>query len=651
MDWITASARESFDRLQAKIEADLGSMSAKRRRAFFDRLEDRSEEIFRLAHRLYGWRWDFAWVLEELVLTAARATSDRPKWLRRGDADGAAWLHDGRSIWAMAYIDRFAGTVSELERAEGHLSSLGITHVHLMPPYAVPDGPDDGGYAVSSYRQLRSGLGSIDELGSYIKNQHQLGRGVVLDVVANHTADNHRWAEAAKRGEPPFDEFYLMFDTREEVEEWLPDLRMIFPDAGEPFVWRTDVAGPYGGKWVWSTFFDFQWDLNYQNPQVLIAMLSEMLFLANLGVVALRMDATPFLWKAKGTTCENLPEAHLILKLMASLVAVVAPSIVFLSEAIVHPDEVSAFVRPDECPLGYNPLIMALTWEALATGEVRMLADALANRTGLPPGSQWLTYIRSHDDIGWGFADEDAWRLGIDPGAHRAFLTEFYAGSVADSWARGARFQENPITGDVRISGASASLAGLETAIEAGDGEAIDLAVRRLLAAQTLAFTSVGIPLIFLGDEIGMTNDHRYGEEPTHRTDNRWMHRPRYDWARLAESNLDPTTPTGRLLAGIRRLAKLRTDHAPVFSNDVIEVLETGHPGVLGYRRSADGSELLILISFTREPSEVLAPSALASGEGTWCDVHDLARPIVDEPIELCGYQTALMTRSASHVR
>jgi amylosucrase len=619
-DWIS----QEVDRSKAAVLEEVrGAFEGTPRRlaAFEARFDREYERIFRLMHSLYGWRWDFSWRLIDLVRVAASAAADRPKWLRRRDEKSAAagWMNDSATVWAMTYTERFAGTVSGITERFEHLNDLGVTHLHLMPPYAVPDGPNDGGYAVSSYRRIRPELGEISELSALARTLDDQGVSLVLDFVANHTAHDHPWAEAAKRGEAPYDRFYLLFDDREEVSGFLPLLREIFPDrGGDAFTWCPDAEGPNGGKWVWTTFYPFQWDLDYRNPAVLVAMSRELLHLANLGASVIRMDATPFLWKREGTSCENLPEAHVVLQLMNAVASLAAPSVRFLSEAIVHPDDVQRFVRPDECALGYNPLVMSLIWEAVATRQVGMLAAALERRSALPTGCQWITYTRSHDDIGWGFADEDAAAMGIDPAGHRRFLNEFYTGAHPGSFARGAFFQANPRTGDVRISGTLASLAGLESAIESADPDEIELAVNRIIAIQTLAFTSVGIPMLYLGDEIGTTNDHRFGDDPDHAGDNRWMHRPRFDSAALAAAVADPSSPGGRILAAVRRLSALRSSHA-AFGGGTPRLLDAGHPAVVAFTRAGGGEKLLVAVNVSDSAVEV----DIDGGGWPWVDVED----------------------------
>lgn len=639
-DWITLEAPAALDRLRPRLEAVFAGRDG-RLTEFVDRLEPEFERIFRLTHQLYGWRWDFAWQLEAILAEAAAAALRRPKRLRRRDREAdLAWLTDPATVWASVYVDHFAGDLQGLRRAVPHLLSLGVTHLHLMPLYAVPAGPNDGGYAVSDYRRVRPDLGTTEDLASVIEHLGDNGIGVALDFVTNHTADDHPWAEAAKRGDPHHRGFYFVFDDRTVPDRYAPSLREIFPDrGGDAFTWRTDLAGPHGGAWVWTTFHEYQWDLDYRNPAVLAAMLGELLFLANLGPAVVRMDATPFLWKQEGTTCENLPEAHLVLQLLEALTRVTAPSVLLLSEAIVHPDDVARFVRPDECRLGYNPLVMALTWEAVATRRTELLADALTHRMQLPEGCQWLTYLRCHDDIGWGFADEDALRLGLDPAGHRRFLNAFYAGEFEGSFAAGARFQDNPRTGDARISGTLASLAGLERSLVADDPPAVDLAVRRILALHTVMATSVGIPLLFLGDEIAQLNDYAAAADPARDGDNRWMHRPRFDWEALAraEEGLGPAAP---VLAGVRRLLRLRRRH-PALGAGTAEIVPQPDPAVLAYLRAVPGDAVAVVVNLADR--EAVAHLHL---EGDWVD--DLAEgniPVHPVQMPLGAYGVRILTR------
>ncbi len=619
-DWIPADLPRALSLLRPPVLAAFAKPSEGD--SFWQRLEMEFDSIFRNFHALYGWRWDFGLHLQRFVVGMAEtAATRRKRHRRRIDATPAAWLHDPVTTWAQAYVDRLVGRFDRLTHTVPHLQRLGITHLHLMPPYRVPV-DSDGGYAVSDYRCTDPRLGTIAELRKAIDELAANGVGVVLDLVVNHTSSDHAWARAAATGDPRYRDFYFLFPDRAQPDAYSPHLRSVFPDRqGDAFTWH-----PRAEAWVWTTFHDYQWDLDYRNPEVLVSIAAEMGFLANLGVAALRLDATPFIWKQLGTSCENLPQAHVVVELLASFTRVATPGVQLLSEAVVHPDDVTRFVRPEECRMGYNPLLMALMWEALATRDVSLLADALDRRTELPPGCQWLTYLRCHDDIGWGFADEDAIAHGIDPRGHRKFLNEFYAGAFPGSFAAGAIFQENPETGDARISGTLAALAGLQTALESADGRAIDLAVRRIIALYTVMFTAVGIPLVYLGDEIGQLADQAYLEDPVRRGDNRWGHRPVFDWGAL-DAALDGSGPAAMLLAAVVRLSRRRAA-SPAFRSAGPKVIASGHRSVIAYSRAAAGAEVVVAVNL----SEQAAPTGLSPRGEEWFGTVEQNGPVVMEP-------------------
>jgi glycosidase len=381
----------------------------------------------------------------------------------------------------------------------------------------------------------------------------------------------------------------------------LPDhyeqnLREIFPEehAGA-FTFFPDLFKE--GGWVWTTFHSYQWDLNYANPAVFNRMAEEMLFLANQGVEVLRLDAVAFIWKQMGTSCENLPEAHTLIQAFNAVAQIASPALLFKSEAIVHPDDVVKYISLEECQLSYNPLIMALLWNSLATRKVRLLSQALATRFKINSGTAWVNYVRVHDDIGWTFSDEDAALLGLNGNDHRRFLNEFYRGRFGGSFSRGLPFQENPVTGDCRISGTCASLAGLEKALNEEGEQEVELAIRRIHLLYGTILTIGGIPLIYLGDEIGTLNDYTYRDDPAHERDSRWVHRPRADWEKYKKRN-DAKTIEGRVFQGLKQLIDLRKHHA-VFAGGELEIIQTENEHVLGFTRIHAGKRAVIFANFS----------------------------------------------------
>ena len=579
---------------------------------FTGRLEKYFPALFNLYLDLYGARYDFFFHLEDLILSLARSWFARATDLRALDQVREAdplWFQSNQMLGGVCYVDLFAGDLEGLQSKIPYFQELGLTYLHLMPLFKVPAGENDGGYAVSSYREIHPPLGTMEGLASLAHELRRAGISLVVDLVFNHTSDEHTWAERARAGDEEFTDFYRIFPNRDLPDRYEQTLREIFPDehpgafTSLSLYRRGMPAGQGEGSWVWTTFHSYQWDLNYANPAVFNRMAEEMLFLANQGVEVIRLDAVAFIWKEMGTNCENLPEAHKLIQAFNAIARIAAPAMLFKSEAIVHPDEVVKYIGPAECQLSYNPLLMALLWNSLATRKVRLLSQALAARFQIHPDTAWVNYVRVHDDIGWTFSDEDAAILGVNGYDHRRFLNDFYRGRFEGSFARGLPFQENPKTGDCRISGTCASLAGLEKAIEESNPQQIDFAIRRILLIHGVILTAGGIPLIYLGDEIGTLNDYSYSDDPAHQRDSRWVHRPRADWEKYARRN-DPDCIEGRVYLGLQNLIALRKAN-DAFSGGELEVIPTGNDHVLSYLRTHAGQSALIVANFSENPQTI----------------------------------------------
>jgi amylosucrase len=599
------------------------------RTIFYARLEKYFPIVFRLLYELYGTRYDFFYQLEQIMIATAQVVAARPadlKALDRQREQEPDWFHSEQMVGGVCYVDLLAGDLEGIREKIPYFQELKLTYLHLMPLFRAPNGHNDGGYAISSYREVEPRLGTTEQLASLAADLRAAGISLVLDFVFNHTSDEHDWALRALDGEEDYQDFYFMFPDRTLPDQYERTLREIFPEqAPGSFTYRPEID-----KWVWTTFHNFQWDLNYANPRVFHAMLGELLFIANLGVEVLRLDAVAFIWKQMGTPCEGLPQVHTIIRAFNALVRIAAPAMLFKSEAIVHPAEVARYIHPEEAPLSYNPTLMALLWESLATRKVTLLHHSMQKRFAMPDGCTWVNYIRCHDDIGWTFADEDAWDLGINGFDHRQFLNQFYTGQFPGSFARGVPFNFNPITRDMRISGMAASLAGLESAIETGNDRYRELALRRIELIFSVIISAGGIPLIYLGDEIAMLNDYRYRDDPDKFDDSRWVHRLAFDWDRANERK-DPNTDAGRIFQTVTRLIDIRR-RLPAFANGETQFLSTRNDHVLGYVR---GGQLLILANFIEEEQSVRLgwipqnPVDLVTGDAV--DRH--------KPISLAPYQ------------
>jgi amylosucrase len=605
--------------IEERVRAELPPAEADALLARIERfLPDATEALA----AIYGAEHDVDRLAQELlglVVDAAAARPDELRLLDRRREIAPDWFQSERMLGYVLYVDRFAGTLAGLREHLDYLEELGVTYLHLMPLLRPREGPNDGGYAVADYREVDPRVGTMAELEELAGELRRRGISLCVDLVVNHTAPEHEWAQRALAGDPTYRAFYRLFPDRTLPDAYEETLREVFPDwAPGNFTWIPELD-----SWVWTTFREYQWDLDYTNPAVFGAMLETMLFLANRGVEVLRLDAVPFLWKKLGTDSENQLEAHLLLQAFRALVRIAAPATIFKAEAIVAPAELTKYLgahgdrRRSETQIAYNNQLMVLLWSALAERRSTLITSALQRLAPSPSGTAWATYVRCHDDIGWAVSDEDAAALGINGFAHRRFLNDFFSGRFYESFARGELFQENPATGDARISGTAAALAGVEDALERGDERALDLAIRRLLLLYGIAFSFGGVPLLYMGDELALPNDRSFLADPEKADDNRWLHRPAMDWE-AAERRHDPATVEGRVFAGMRRLVEARRSLPVLHAEAPAEALWTDDEGVFAYaRRDLAGRRFLGLANFDRiarsVDAELLGRAGLAA--------------------------------------
>ncbi|HWF42486.1 MAG TPA: alpha-amylase family protein [Acidothermaceae bacterium] len=562
-------------------------LGAREADAFLARLEQSAFDIREPLEVLYGDVVDIDELVNDLVCDAIDAAAARPAKLRildrRREID-PAWFQRSRMIGYVAYADRFAGSLEGVAKHLDYLVELGVTYLHLMPLLKPRAGENDGGYAVQDYDEVDPRVGTMADLQALADDLHERGIALCIDLVVNHTAREHEWAQQALAGDPVYRDCYLVFPDRTLPDAYERTLPEVFPDMAPGSFTEVEGLG-----WVWTTFHEFQWDLNYANPIVFRAMLGTMFALANRGIDVLRLDAVPFLWKRMGTDCQNQPEAHLLVQAFRALTGLAAPGLALKAEAIVSPDMLVQYLGAHdryqpECDLAYDNQLMVMLWSTLASRDVRLAEQALSRRRPAPQSTSWVTYVRCHDDIGWAVSDADAGAVGLDGFSHRRFLNDYYSGRFAGSFARGALFQQNEATGDARISGSAASLCGIESALASGDDHELTLALRRLESMYAVVFSFGGIPLIYMGDELAMRNDPHWDDDPAHADDNRWMHRPPMDWV-AAGRRIDAKTLEGKAFSAIRRLVDARQSLLALRAGGETEIVPTESNGVLAYRR------------------------------------------------------------------
>lgn len=591
-----------------KLERDIKDKNLQH---FYIRLGANFYAIYSLFHQLYGHRPDFKQQMQRLVTSLTCAYIKRPQQLRKLDLAREKdhnWFLSQKWVGYALYCREFAGDLAGLQKRLSYLQDLGINLLHVMPILDCPKGKSDGGYAVRDFKKINPDVGTTRDLDNLVKNLKKRDMLLALDVVVNHTSNEHEWAAKARAGDKTYQDYYHVFDDRELPDLYEETMPEVFPEtAPGNFTWDETM-----GKWVMTVFNDYQWDLNYSNPAVLIEMVEIILHWANHGADIIRLDAVAFLWKKIGSACQNEREAHLILQLMKDCCQVTAPGVLFIAEAIVAPVEVIKYFGEDainakECEIAYNATFMALLWDAVATKKAGLLNLGIRSIPDKLERATWLNYVRCHDDIGLGFDDNDIRRAGYDPKLHRKFLIDYYTGNHKVSPARGLAFGANKKNGDARIAGSLASLAGLESAIENNDPAAIQEAIDTILLLHSAIMAFGGIPLLYYGDAIGTLNDRSYLEDEHKQHDSRWLHRPRMNWDRAARRNKHGSIEN-RIFVPLKKMIAVRKEIPAFADHNNRELLDADNPHLFVFSRFDyinTQSRVLVICNFDNRPQQL----------------------------------------------
>ena len=562
---------------------------------FARRLECRETELDTLYLSLYP---DRKQALDELLQTLRDRYASRSEELKKRDRSREKdpdWYKGNDLLGMCLYVDQFAGTLRGVKEKLGYLSECGVNYLHLMPFLDMVDGRSDGGYAVASFRKVKPQLGTMEDLVELTSDCHAQGISVCMDFVMNHTSEEHIWAKKARAGDPEYQNYYFFYSDRHIPDEYEKHVSQVFPTtAPGNFTYLEDIQ-----KYVLTSFYPYQWDLNYANPAVFNAMADNMLFLANKGIDVIRVDAVPYIWKELGTDCRNLPQVHSIVRLMRLICEIVCPSVLLLGEVVMAPEKLAPYFGPvdsPECHMLYNATTMCTTWHTVATRDTRLLRRQTDTVAALPKDYVFLNYLRCHDDIGWGLDYPFLHRFGMEEVPHKAYLNAFFTGEIPGSFSRGERYNDDPRLGDARLCGTAASLLGIEAAD--GDPAALDLAIQRDLMLHAWLLSQSGVPILYAGDEIGQLNDYSYHDDPLKADDSRYLHRGAFPWDQ-AELRYDENTRQGRLFQGLKRLERIRRDNEIFSSRADVSSFEAGNNTLLGVKRRLDGQTLTMVYNFS----------------------------------------------------
>lgn len=509
------------------------------------------------------------------------------------------WYKANNLLGMMMYVDAFAGNLKGVEEKLDYIKSCNVNYLHLMPLLESPKGRNDGGYAVADFRRVQPELGTMEDLEELADKCRKEGINICLDFVMNHTSEDHEWAKKARQGDPEYQRRYYFYDNYDLPAQFEKTVPQVFPTtAPGNFTWLSDM-----NKFVMTTFYPYQWDLNYWNPTVFNEMVYNMLNLTNKGINIIRIDAVPYIWKVLGTNCRNLPQVHNIVRMMRMICEIVCPAVILLGEVVMEPSKVVPYfgsVEKPECHMLYNVTTMASTWHTVATGDVRLLRRQMDIVSGLPKEYVFLNYLRCHDDIGWGLDYAYLEQFGIKEVPHKKYLNDFLTGQINESFGRGELYNSDPSSGDARLCGTTASLCGIEKAAYERNEEAMEQAVRFDLMLHAYMFVQSGIPVLYSGDEIGQLNDYSYHEDPDKCQDSRYIHRGRFQWD-LAEKKKEKGTLQNQLFETLSAMEEIRFSHKVFDGRANVWTLDTWDNAVLGVGRWLDGEKLIALFNFSNQ--------------------------------------------------
>ncbi len=613
-------------------QGDNDGMNLTENANFEKRMVSRYDELKWLYNELYGDEWAFALFISMLH----RCYEEREDVLRQLDASREAepgWFTGADKLGMMMYAGGFGRDLRGVRSHLDYVQACGVNYLHLMPLLESPAGRSDGGFAVADFTRVQPELGTMGDLSDLTRECHDRGMGVCLDFVMNHTSEEHEWAKRARAGEKEYQDRYFVYDDWEIPNRFEETVPQVFPQtAPGNFTWCEEM-----GKVVMTTFYPYQWDLNYANPAVFNDMMYNMLYLCNRGVDVIRLDAVPYIWKELGTSCRNLPQVHTLVRIMRLATEVVCPGTILLGEVVMEPSQVISYfgtVEKPECHLLYNVTTMATIWHTVATRDVRLMKHQMGQVFTLPREQVFLNYLRCHDDIGWGLDYEFLKQFGIEEAAHKHFLNDYFKGAWPGTDARGELYNDDPALGDARVCGTTASLCGIEAAERDGDAERLDSAIRLDIMLHALLYTQSGIPVLYSGDEIGQYNDYSYHEDPDKREDSRYLHRGSFDWTGSENRNREGTREE-RIFSALRHLNEIRSSHRAFDIGADVWILETWNDHVLGIGRYCRGEKLLALFNFSdhseiawideAEPYADLLTDEICEAKAVSLKAHDFA--------------------------
>ncbi|MFZ0544676.1 MAG: maltose alpha-D-glucosyltransferase [Candidatus Promineifilaceae bacterium] len=480
----------------------------------------------------------------------------------------------------------FQGAITKLD----YVKSLGVNCIWILPMYPSP--LNDDGYDIADYKSIHPDYGNLDDFKAFLNAAHDKGLRVVTDLVMNHTSDQHPWFQAARKDpSSPYHDYYVWSETGEEYSE----ARIIFLDTEESN-WTYDKQD---GKYFWHRFYSSQPDLNYDNPAVHQEMLNIMRFWLDMGIDGFRADAIPYLYEREGTNCENLPETHVFLKKVRAIMDEEYPGRVLIAEANQWPEDLLPyFGNGDEFHICFHFPVMPRLYMSVKMGDKQPLVDILARTPAIPPGTQWMTFLRNHDEL----------TLEMVTPEERQWMWEQYAPEPRMRLNLGIRRRLAPLLDNSRA---------------------------RWLMLNALLLSLPGTPIIYYGDEIGMGDNIWLPDRHGCRTPMQWSAEKNggfstaeetyvpvnsddvygYQVVNVADEEEDPNS----YLWATRYLLQARQKN-PALQNGKMSVIGNDNAAVFAYWLTHEDNRLLCIYNFSNQQQSI----SLDLSDYKGCQMTDL---------------------------
>ncbi|MBN1340489.1 MAG: hypothetical protein JXA03_14260 [Bacteroidales bacterium] len=480
------------------------------------------------------------------------------------------------------YVDLFNHDFCGLSEKLDYLQDLGINCIWLLP---VLDSPmRDAGFDISDYRKIRPDLLECSNLGQkyfemFLNEARQRNLRVIFDIAINHTSEEHPWFKESKKSDDnPFRDYYIWSKT----DDLYKDARIIFKGLCSSN-WEK-----YGDWYYFHRFFEFQPDLNYKNPLVLVEMCRNFLYWLEKGVNGFRADAIPYLWKEEGTSCENLPQTHTVVKFFRALMDEVRPGTLLLAEACQRPDEVvKYFGEGDECNAGYHFPLMPQMFKSIASRSVTPVREILSKKATpeIPENAQWFTFLRCHDELS----------------LELVYVSEEDRKYIHDSYCKHPQwdFREG--------QGISARLA-----------ELMDRNPARIHLAFSVMLTLPGTPIVYYGDEFGKLNDEDYYYEMiklTGKDDTRFLVRGKINWEKAMKETETAGSFSSEIFHTLKKMLNTRNRFESFGKGNIrwltVRNLRGGTKNsVMAFIRSYRQEKILVLNNLSEEQQSIYFPGS-----------------------------------------